>query len=286
MTGAMTPNVFPAPPVVAAVQMNSGGELARNLRNAGQLLEQAHAQRARLALLPENFALMGANERDKLALAEDDGRGPIQDFLASAACKLQMWIVAGTVPLKTAEAGRVHAACLAYDAAGQRVARYDKMHLFDVDVPGTAGGERYRESATIAPGAESFVVLDSPAGRLGLSVCYDLRFPELYRGLSARNAELLLVPSAFTERTGAAHWDVLLRARAIENQCYVVAANQCGGHPGGRRTFGHSCIVDPWGQVLAQRAAGEGIVAAAVPSRTLHDLRRTFPVLEHRRIHS
>ena len=269
-------------PIVAAVQMNSGSDLARNLRSAGQLLEQARAQRATLALLPENFALMGANERDKLSLAEDDGRGPIQDFLSATAQKLGLWIVAGTLPLKTAGPDHVFAACLVYDASGQRVARYDKMHLFDVELPGA--GERYRESATIAPGAENFVVLNSPAGRLGLSVCYDLRFPELYRGLAAQNAEVLTVPSAFTERTGAAHWDVLLRARAIENQCYVLAANQCGEHPGGRRTFGHSCIIDPWGQVLAQRPLGEGVVAAALPSKTLSDLRRTFPVLQHRRI--
>lgn len=271
-------------PVVAAVQMNSGADVTRNLRTAGRLLEEAGALHAGLALLPENFALMGAHEHDKLAQAEDDGRGPIQDFLAATAKRLQLWIVAGTLPLKAADAEHVYAACLVYDAAGRRVARYDKMHLFDVDLP--SGGERYRESATIAAGAESLQVLDTPAGRLGLSVCYDLRFPELYRGLAAQNAGLLVVPSAFTERTGAAHWDVLLRARAIENQCYVIAANQCGEHPGGRRTFGHSCIIDPWGQVLAQRAAGEGVVVSAVPAKTLHDLRRTFPVLQHRRIGS
>jgi nitrilase len=280
----MAMNDSAATPTVAAVQMNSGADLARNLRTAGELLEQACAQQAGLALLPENFAFMGAHDADKLSLAEDDGAGPIQDFLAATAQRLQLWIVAGTIPLKAADAGHVFAACLVYDAGGKRVARYDKMHLFDVEVPRPNGGERYRESATIAPGAESFQVLESPAGRLGLSVCYDLRFPELYRGLAARNAELLLVPSAFTERTGAAHWDLLLRARAVENQCYVVAANQCGEHPGGRRTFGHSCIIDPWGQVLAQRAAGEGVVVAAVPPKTLQDLRRTFPVLTHRRI--
>ena len=272
--------------MIAAIQMTSGAEVAANLASAGRLLAEARTQGAELAVLPENFALMGARESDKLAVAEGEGAGPIQDFLADAARRLAMWIVAGTVPLRTREANRVAAACLVFDAGGARVARYDKIHLFDVDITrgDPEGVERYRESASIAPGPLDAVVVDTPLGKLGLSVCYDLRFPELFRALTAAGAEILAVPSAFTERTGAAHWDVLLRARAIENQCYVVAPGQWGTHPGGRRTFGHSMIVDPWGRVLAQRESGEGVVVASVPREPLAQLRRTFPVLQHRRL--
>lgn len=266
---------------LAAVQMNSGADVAANLRAAGAALEQARAAGATLALLPENFAFMGAREGDKLAVAESDGRGPIQAFLAQAARRLGLWVVAGTVPLKTDDPDRVAAACLAYDAGGARAARYDKVHLFDVSVP---GGEAYRESGSIAPGAPQAVVVDTPAGRLGLSVCYDLRFPELFRRLVAAGAEILAVPSAFTERTGEAHWEPLLRARAIENLCYVAAPGQWGAHPGGRRTWGHSLIVDPWGRVLAQHGDGTGVVAADVPLEPLRALRRNFPVLDHRRL--
>ena len=269
-----------AGPRAAALQMNSGADVAANLAQARRLLEAARGEGAALAVLPENFAFMGARERDKLAVGEDEGRGPIQEFLARAARELGLWIVAGTVPLK-ADATHVAAACLVYDAAGTAVARYDKAHLFDVDVP---GGERYRESASIRPGPARPVVVDTPAGRLGLSVCYDLRFPELYRALAARGAEVLAVPSAFTQPTGAAHWEVLLRARAIENLCYVVAPGQHGEHPGGRRTYGHSAIVEPWGRVLATRADGEGAIVAALPREALLNLRRGFPVLEHRRL--
>jgi deaminated glutathione amidase len=266
---------------LAAVQMSSGGDVAANLRAAAFALEQARAQQADVAVLPENFALMGAHERDKLAVAEADGQGPIQDFLAQTARALRLWIVAGTVPLRTANPERVAAACLVFDARGTRVARYDKIHLFDVDVP---GGEAYRESATIASGAPHPAVVDTPAGPLGLSVCYDLRFPELFRRLVAAGAEILAVPSAFTAQTGAAHWEVLLRARAIENQCYVVAPGQWGAHPNGRRTWGHSLILDPWGRVLAQHGDGTGAIVAEAPREALQALRRGFPVLEHRRL--
>jgi predicted amidohydrolase len=269
-----------AEPRVAALQMTSGAGVAANLAQARRLLEAAQAGGAALAVLPENFAFMGAHEQDKLAVGEDAGRGPIQDFLAGTARDLGVWIVAGTVPLKV-DATHVAAACLVYDAAGKRVARYDKIHLFDVDVP---GGGRYRESASIAAGPRQPVVVDTPVGRLGLSVCYDLRFPELFRQLAAQGAEVLAVPSAFTERTGAAHWDVLLRARAVENLCYVVAPGQHGTHPGGRRTWGHSLIVDPWGGVLARREAGEGAIVAPLSRETLLNLRRSFPVLAHRRL--
>jgi len=266
---------------LAAIQMNSGADVAANLRAALAALEQARARGAALAVLPENFAFMGAHERDKLAVAEDEGRGPIQGFLAQAAQRLGLWLVGGTVPLKTAEPQRVAAACLVFDAAGTRVTRYDKIHLFDVDVP---GGDAYRESQSIAPGAPRPVAVDTPAGRVGLSVCYDLRFPELFRLLAAAGAELLAVPSAFTERTGAAHWEALLRARAIENQCYAVAPGQWGAHPGGRRSWGHSLIVDPWGRVLAQHGDGTGVIVADAPLEPLQALRHSFPVLDHRRL--
>jgi predicted amidohydrolase len=271
---------------VAAIQMQSGADVAANLAAASRMLAAARAQGAQLAVLPENFALMGMRETDKLAVAEGEGGGPIQDFLADRARKLGLWIVGGTMPLRTHEANRVAAACLVYDARGQRVARYDKIHLFDVEVPATgdAKAETYRESASIAPGELKPVVVETPLGKLGLSVCYDLRFPELFRALAKAGAQILSVPSAFTQRTGEAHWDVLLRARAVENQCYVVAPGQWGLHPGGRRTYGHSLIADPWGRVLGQRPESEGIVVAPVPREALEKIRRSFPVLDHRRL--
>jgi deaminated glutathione amidase len=266
---------------LAAVQMNSGADVAANLAAAAGALERARQQGAAVAVVPENFAFMGAHERDKLAVAEADGAGPIQQFLGDTARRLRLWLVGGTLPLRTADPQHVAAACCVYDATGKRVARYDKVHLFDVDVP---GGGTYRESASIAPGPAQAVVVDTPAGRLGLSVCYDLRFPELFRALAAAGAEVLAVPSAFTDRTGEAHWEPLLRARAIENQCYVVAPGQWGAHPGGRRTWGHSLIVDPWGRVLAQHGDGAGVVVAEAPREPLRALRASFPVLEHRRL--
>jgi deaminated glutathione amidase len=267
--------------LLAAVQMSSGADVAANLEAAVRLLRKARAAGAVLAVLPENFALMGERERDKLAVAEDAGRGPIQDALAACARELSLWIVGGTVPLLTPDPARVAAAALLFDPSGGVAARYDKVHLFDVEVP---GGERYRESASIAPGPGPAPVVETGAGRLGLSVCYDLRFPELYRGLAADGAEVLAVPSAFTAKTGAAHWEVLLRARAVENQCYVVAAGQWGEHPGGRRTHGDSMVVGPWGEVLARCGEGEGVALAGFSREALQELRRGFPVLEHRRL--
>ena len=266
---------------LAAVQMTSGADVARNLATAARLLRQARDAGTVLAVLPENFAFMGARETDKLAVAEDEGHGPIQEALAHAARELSLWIVAGTVPLRTANPARVAAASLVFDASGRTVARYDKIHLFDVEVP---GGEKYRESASIAPGTAPTPVAETPAGRVGLSVCYDLRFPELFRGLAAGGAEVLAVPSAFTAKTGAAHWEVLLRARAVENQCYVVAGAQWGEHPGGRRTYGDAMVVGPWGDVLARCREGEGVAVAGFSRESLQKLRRSFPVLEHRRL--
>jgi predicted amidohydrolase len=274
--------VPPGAPTAAAIQLSSGADRDANLAAAGVLLRQAAAAGVMLAVLPENFAFMGAKERDKLAIAEADGRGPIQDFLAATARELNMWVVAGTVPLTVpGDADKVFAACLVYDAGGRRAARYDKIHLFDVEVP---GGERYRESATIARGELNPVVVDTPIGHLGLSVCYDLRFPELYRALAAQGAEALCVPAAFTARTGQAHWEALLRARAIENQCFLIAPGQHGTHAGGRATHGHSLILDPWGEILAQRAEGDGVVSAALSRERLEQVRATFPALTHRRM--
>lgn len=272
-------------PVIAAIQMNSTSVVADNLASAARLLAEAAAAGAVLAALPENFSIMGAKETDKLAHAETFGRGPIQDWLAETAQRLGLWIVAGTVPVAVDDdPGRVWAASLVFDASGAQRARYDKIHLFDVDVP-SATGERYRESRTIAHGDPAgFAVVDTPAGRLGLSVCYDLRFPELYRELAARGAEILCVPAAFTAKTGLAHWEILLRARAIENQVYVLAPGETGTHAGGRQTWGHSMIVGPWGEVLACLPEGEGLATAAVDLPALHRLRDGFPNLSQRRI--
>ena len=271
-----------AAPIAAAIQLSSVADRDANLASAEKLLRQAAAAGVALAVLPENFAFMGAKERDKLAIAEADGQGPIQDFLTSMARELKLWIVAGTVPLAVpGDADKVYAACLVYCPLGRRVARYDKIHLFDVEVP---GGERYRESATIARGGINPVVVQTPIGKLGLSVCYDLRFPELYRALAAQGAEALCVPAAFTARTGQAHWESLLRARAIENQCFLIAPGQHGTHAGGRATYGHSLILDPWGEILAQQAEGDGVVAAPLPRQRLEQVRSSFPALTHRRM--
>lgn len=264
--------------------MNSGADLAANLAAARGLLEQAAAAHADLAVLPENWAFMGARDTDKLAHAEATGTGPIQDFLSGTARRLGLDIVAGTVPL-AATPGKVYAASLVYSSNGDCIARYDKMHLFDVEVLREGKSEIYRESSSIAAGAATAVTRHSKVGRLGLSVCYDLRFPELYRALAQQGAEVLCVPSAFTEKTGEAHWLTLLRARAIENQCFVLAPNQSGTHPGGRRTWGHSLILDPWGELLAEcPAEGEGLALATLDFARLAEVRRSFPCLDHRRL--
>jgi predicted amidohydrolase len=212
-------------------------------------------------------------------VAESAGRGPVQDFLSACAARLKVWLIGGTTPLRAGADGRVAAACLAFDADGRQVARYDKIHLFDVDIPGRA--ESYRESAHVAPGSR-VEVIDTPAGRLGLSVCYDVRFPELYRQLSAAGAQLLVVPSAFTSPTGRAHWETLLRARAIENLCYVIAPAQSGFHPSGRETYGDSMIVDYWGRVLKRVPRGTGYALAEVDLVRQSQVRASFPALGHR----
>lgn len=268
---------------MAAIQMNSGADPVANLTAAAALLREAAAAGARLAVLPENFAFMGARDRDKLAHGEADGDGPIQNALAVLARELDLWIVGGTLPIRVDGEARVHAACCVYDSDGARVARYDKIHLFDINVP-NGDGERYRESASIAPGRLHPVVVDTPVGRVGLSVCYDVRFPELYRALAEAGAEILVVPAAFTVKTGEAHWDLLLRARAVENLCYVIAPGQCGIHPSGRATYGHSLIVEPWGGVLSVRAETPGVVLAERDAQRQAELRAGFPALHHRRL--
>ena len=275
-----TPNPPDLPPCsVAAVQMCSGGERDANLATAGRLLQVAAAQGARVAVLPENFSLMAQRDADRRALAEPDGAGPVQDFLAQTAARLNLWIVAGSVPVANGPGERVSQSCLVYAADGARAARYDKIHLFDVELPDRA--ESYRESAHMAPG-KSVVTVDTPAGKLGLSICYDVRFPELYRRLQAAGAQWFIVPAAFTAPTGEAHWEPLLRARAIENLCYVVASAQYGTHPNGRRTWGHSLIVDYWGRILAALPDGEGVIVAPVDLAAQAEARRKFPALSHR----
>lgn len=264
----------------AAIQMRSGADVAANLDAAGKLLREAAAAGATFAVLPENFAFLAADDAGKLAMAERPGTGPVQDFLGHHARELGLWLVGGTLPLRGEEAGRTHAASLLYDAEGVCRARYDKIHLFDVGVPGAE--ESYRESSTTIAGHEP-VSYAAPFGRVGMTVCYDIRFPSLFDTLGTRGMDVLSVPAAFTVPTGEAHWQVLLRARAIESLCYVVAAAQGGVHPGGRRTYGHSMIVGPWGEVLAQRPSGPGIVVAELDIMRLKPLRERFPVLAHRR---
>jgi predicted amidohydrolase len=267
---------------LAVLQMVSTGNLSENLRHARRLLEQAAQEGAELAVLPEYFCLIGNHDADKLAIQESFGSGPIQDFLASAAQSLGLWVVGGTLPLSASTPDRIYNSVLVYDPQGSCVARYDKIHLFRFD----NGAEAYDESRVLDRGAQpTRFALPSKDGHLwqvGLSVCYDLRFPELYRGYARDGADLLLVPSAFTHTTGQAHWEVLLRARAIENLAYVGAAAQGGEHPNGRRTWGQSMVVDPWGLVLAQRAHGAGVVCVELSPHTLLARRTQLPALQHR----
>lgn len=260
---------------VAAIQMVSAPEVAVNLAAAGRLIAEAVAAGARLVALPEYFCILGRHETDKVKVREQDGAGPIQDFLAAAASRHRVWLVGGTLPLASGDAEKVRNACLVFDDTGRRVARYDKIHLFGLDLE----EQRFDEARSIEAG-ERPVALETPFGRVGLSVCYDVRFPELYR--AAGVVDMWFVPSAFTALTGAAHWDILLRARAVENQCYVIAPAQGGLHPNGRRTWGHSMIVDPWGEVLACRAEGEGVVLAELDAGRLAEVRQSLPALQHR----
>ena len=267
---------------VAAIQMNSGPDVRANLELAGRLLAEAADGGCTLAVLPENFALMPARGRDKARHAENPGDGPIQASLAEAAARYGMWIVGGSMPLVSPgiDEERVYGGCPVYDHEGTMQAMYRKIHLFDVDLD---DGESYRESNSMYPGEEP-IALDTPAGRIGLTICYDLRFPELYRRLIDDGATLFTVPAAFTKTTGQAHWHILLRARAIENLAYVIAPGQYGSHPDDRSTFGHSLICDPWGRVLAEQAAGNCVVAAEIDPQLPAQLRSRFPALSNRRL--
>jgi predicted amidohydrolase len=270
---------------VAVIQMVSQSDVLANLARARALLERAARDGAKLAVLPENFAALGRRDAAEMGRAEAAGHGPILPWLKQAARDLRLWIVAGTLPLPPdgQPDAKVHACSLLVDDRGETVARYDKLHLFDVDVADARG--RYRESDDYAHGSR-VVVADTPVGRLGLTVCYDLRFPELYSELRKAGAELITAPSAFTAVTGAAHWEVLIRARAIETQCYVLAAAQGGTHPGPRETYGHAAIVDPWGRIVAEQDQGEAVLLAERDSSEQASIRARMPVANHRRFFS
>ncbi len=266
---------------VATIQMVSSNEVDSNLSQARSLVRQAAAEGAEFAVLPEYFPLISDDEAAKLNIAEDFGAGVIQDLLANEANKHNIWLMAGSIPLRTADdAGRVASSCLLYNPAGECVARYDKMHLFDVCVD-REKEESYNESSTIVPGRE-VVVAKTPFAKLGLSICYDLRFPELYRALTGKGATIITVPSAFTYSTGKRHWQMLLCARAVENLCYVIASNQGGQNTENRSTWGHSMIIDPWGNILASLEQGPGVACADLDLAHLEELRASFPVLQHR----
>ena len=260
---------------VAAVQMASGPNITGNLDEAGRLIAKAAEQGARLVVLPEFFAIMGMSEQDKVAVCEQPGQGPIQSFLSETARQHKIWLVGGSIPLAADAPDKVLNSCLVFDEQGDQVARYDKIHLFSLEL----GNERYDEAKTIESG-NRVVVVDSPFGRIGLAVCYDLRFPELFRAM--KDVDIIVLPSAFTETTGKMHWEVLVRARAVENLAYVIAAAQGGYHVNGRETHGNSMIVDPWGRVLDRLPRGSGVVLAEVNPSYQASLRSSLPALTHR----
>lgn len=260
---------------VAAIQMISSPSVEDNLATARRLVAQAAAGGAQLVVLPEYWAIMGKQETDKLAHAEQPGSGPIQDGMAQMARQHGIWLIGGTLPLISGAEGKVLNTTLVYDPQGESAGRYDKIHLFGFK----RGTESYNESRTIVPGAQVRTI-EMPFGRVGLSICYDLRFPELYRAMG--DCALIVVPAAFTHTTGSAHWEVLLRARAIENQCYVLASAQGGLHPNGRRTWGHSMLIDPWGEVQAVLPEGEGVVSGEIDLAFLAGVRESLPALAHR----
>ncbi len=261
--------------LIAAVQLVSGPRVADNLAAAAHGVAEAAAQGARIVALPEYFPIMGMAEGDKVKVREADGHGPIQEFLAATAKQHGIWLIGGSIPLEAKDAAKVMNSTVVYDPAGQRVARYDKIHLFGFQ----KGLERYDEAASIEAGSEP-VAFDTPYGRIGLSICYDLRFPELYRRLAP--VDLIVVPAAFTETTGRAHWEILLRARAIENQCYVLAVGQGGKHENGRETHGNSMIVDPWGTIVDRKLKGPGVVLGLLDHGCIAETRANLPALKHR----
>lgn len=260
---------------VAAIQMASGPNVTGNLNEARRLIANAAEQGARLVVLPEFFALMGMDEQDKVLAREQPGTGPIQSFLSEAARQCKVWLVGGSIPLAASTPDKVLNSCLLFDDQGRQVARYDKIHLFSLEL----GNERFDEARTIEPGSQ-VVVADTPFGRIGMAVCYDLRFPELFRAM--KDVDIIVLPAAFTETTGKMHWEVLVRARAVENLAYVVAAAQGGYHVSGRETHGNSMIVGPWGSVLDRLPRGSGVVIAEVNPSYQASLRASLPALAHR----
>ena len=266
---------------VAAIQMTSTRDVRANLADADRLLADAAARGAELAVLPENFYFMGATEAEKIAAVEPDGDGAAQRFLSEQAERLRLWIVGGTIHIRDAGADRAAARSLLIGPDGREAARYDKIHLFDVDIPGREA-ERYLESASARAGTR-VVTAATPAARVGMTVCYDIRFPALFHRLSVLGVDLIVVPAAFTVPTGEVHWKPLLQARAIESLVYVVAAAQCGEHAGGRRTYGHSLIIAPWGEILGELDASPGVLVADLDMIRLRQLREKFPVITHRR---
>jgi deaminated glutathione amidase len=263
---------------IAAIQMAAGPNVSGNLEEAARLLDMAASQGAKLVALPEYFCIMGMKDADKVAAREQDSRGPIQEFLSKTAKRLGIWLVGGTVPLVSSQPDKVRNSCLVYDDKGNQVARYDKIHLFGLEL----GNESYAEEKTIEAGC-GVVVLESPFGRIGLSICYDLRFPELYRSMG--KVDIIFAPAAFTATTGRAHWETLIRARAIENLAYVVAPAQGGYHVNGRETHGDSMIVDPWGVILDRLPRGSGVVIANINPEYQASLRNSLPALNHRTLH-
>lgn len=260
---------------VAAIQMASGPQVKANLEEATRLVSLAATTGARIVVLPEYFAIMGLRDTDKVEAMEADGSGPIQDWMAATAARHQLWLIGAGVPIASASAGKVRNSCLAYDKTGKRVARYDKMHLFSLSM----GQEQFNEARTIEPG-DTVGVVESPYGRIGLSICYDLRFPELYRAMG--DVDIIVIPSAFTATTGKAHWETLVRARAIESLAYVIAPAQGGYHVNGRETHGDSMIVDPWGVVLDRLPRGSGVVVAGINPQYQQTVRKSLPALTHR----
>ncbi len=266
---------------IAAIQMTSSEDVAKNLQEAERLILKAAALGAQLVVLPENFALMGKTEQDKLKISETFGEGPIQDFLAKQAAKNKIWLVGGTIPITSENPQKVYAACLIYNAHGDRVARYDKIHLFDAQVKRDV--EVYEESNTTEYG-DHLTVVDTPFGRLGVAVCYDIRFPELFRAMLVEKVDIIAVPAAFTVKTGEAHWEVLMRARAIENFCYIIGACQTGTHTNGRQTYGHALIVNPWGETLTRLTTQVDVITATIDHDKQHQMREDFPTALHQRI--
>lgn len=275
MSAATQTNTFK----VAAIQMASGPMVSGNLKEAGRLIAKAAEQGAKLVVLPEFFAIMGMTEQDKLKVSEQAGTGPIQSFLSETARRYKIWLVGGSIPLAASTPDKVLNSCLVFNDQGVQVARYDKIHLFNLSL----GNESYDEAKTIEPG-NKVVVLDSPFGRIGLAICYDLRFPELFRAM--KDVDIIVLPSAFTETTGKMHWETLVRARAIENLSYVIASAQGGYHVNGRETHGNSMIIGPWGRVLDRLARGSGVVIAEVNPTYQASLRTGLPALEHRTLYS